>query len=52
MADIEKKIWPEYFDAVRSGEKNFEIRLADFECKPGDRLILIAFLESSTTLLH
>ncbi|MDE1870332.1 MAG: DUF3850 domain-containing protein [Candidatus Micrarchaeota archaeon] len=37
---IEKKIWPEYFDKVASGEKNFEIRLADFECKAGDVLTL------------
>jgi hypothetical protein len=37
---IEKKIWPEYFDKVLSGEKNFELRLADWECKAGDILIL------------
>ncbi len=38
--DIEKKIWSEYFDAVLSGKKTFEVRLADFECKDGDRLVL------------
>jgi len=37
---IEKKIWPEYFIKVLSGEKNFELRLADWECKPGDILLL------------
>ncbi len=37
---IEKKIWPKYFDKVVSGDKTFEIRLADFECKPVDVLIL------------
>lgn len=37
---IEKKIWPQYFDAVASGEKTFELRLADFKCKPGDILVL------------
>ncbi|MGI0141286.1 MAG: DUF3850 domain-containing protein [Candidatus Micrarchaeales archaeon] len=37
---IEKKIWPQFFDKVASGEKNFEIRLADFKCKPGDVLVL------------
>lgn len=37
---IEKKIWPDYFDRVSSGEKKFELRLADFECKPGDVLVL------------
>jgi hypothetical protein len=37
---IEKKIWPEFFDKILFGEKNFELRLADFECKPGDILVL------------
>ncbi|MFA5020578.1 MAG: DUF3850 domain-containing protein [Patescibacteria group bacterium] len=37
---IEKKIWPEYFDKVLSGEKTYELRLADFDCQPGDILIL------------
>ncbi|MDE1850404.1 MAG: DUF3850 domain-containing protein [Candidatus Micrarchaeota archaeon] len=37
---IEKKIWPQYFDKVASGEKNFEVRLADFKCKAGDVLVL------------
>lgn len=37
---IEKKILFEYFEKVLSGEKNFELRLADWECKPGDVLIL------------
>ena len=37
---IEKKIWPQYFKRILSGEKNFELRLADFECQPGDTLYL------------
>lgn len=37
---IEKKIWPEYFQKILNGEKKFELRLADFECKPGDVLVL------------
>ena len=37
---IEKKIWSEYFEKVLSGEKNFELRLADWKCDPGDILIL------------
>lgn len=37
---IEKKIWPEYFEKILSGEKTFEVRLADFKCKIGDLLIL------------
>lgn len=38
--EIHKKIWRSYFDKVASGEKTFEIRLADWECEPGDILIL------------
>lgn len=37
---IEKKILIEYFDKVLSGEKNFEVRLADWECSVGDTLVL------------
>lgn len=40
MTDIEKKILPEYFDPILAGEKNYELRLGDFECQPGDTLIL------------
>ena len=40
MAIIKKKIWPEYFELVNSGEKRFELRLADFDIKEGDTLIL------------
>ncbi len=37
---IEKKVWPQYFEKILSGEKTFELRLADFECRPGDILVL------------
>jgi len=37
---IEKKILPEYFEAVASGIKKFELRLADFDVKIGDVLLL------------
>jgi hypothetical protein len=37
---IEKKIWPEYFEKIASGEKTFEVRLNDFETSPGDTLLL------------
>jgi ASC-1-like (ASCH) protein len=37
---IEKKVWPEYFGKIKSGEKTFELRLADWKCKTGDMLIL------------
>ena len=40
MAIIKKKIWPKYFELVKLGKKNFELRLADFEIKEGDILIL------------
>ena len=40
MAIIKKKVWPEYFELVRSGEKQFELRVADFDVKNGDTLIL------------
>ena len=37
---IEKKVWPEYFQKILDGIKTFELRLADFECNPGDVLVL------------
>jgi len=37
---IDKKIWPEFFEQIASGSKNFEIRLADWKCRPGDTLVL------------
>ena len=30
----------EYFQKIVDGVKNYELRLADFECKPGDVLVL------------
>jgi len=40
---IEKKCWPDYFQAILEGRKSFELRLADFECKQGDILVLREF---------
>lgn len=40
MREIHKKINPEYFDSILSGQKTFEYRVNDFECQPGDILIL------------
>ena len=37
---ITKKCWPEFFEKVFSGEKKFEVRLADFECSVGDLILL------------
>lgn len=40
MAIIKKKIWPKYFDLVKSGKKKFEVRVADFRIKENDILLL------------
>jgi len=40
MTVVEKKIWPEFFELVKNRKKRFEFRLADFECKEGDTLVL------------
>lgn len=40
MAVVKKKIWPEYFEEVASGKKNFEMRLNDFDISEGDTLVL------------
>lgn len=37
---IEKKVWPEYFQKIIEGKKSFELRLADWECREGDILVL------------
>ena len=40
MKIVEKKCWPEYFEAVKSGKKKFELRLNDFDIGEGDVLKL------------
>lgn len=40
MAIIEKKVWPEYFEYIKKGKKNYELRLADWRCVEGDILLL------------
>lgn len=40
MAIVKKKIWPENFEEVASGRKNFEVRLNDFDISEGDTLVL------------
>jgi hypothetical protein len=40
MAIITKKILPEYFEAILSGKKKFELRLSDFDISEGDILRL------------
>ena len=38
--EIKKKIWPKYFQLIKEGKKTYELRLADWECKEGDFLLL------------
>lgn len=40
MKVITKKILPEWFDAIASGQKKFELRVADFDIEDGDILRL------------
>ncbi len=40
MTVTKKKILPRFFDDILNGKKNFEVRIADFDCKEGDTLIL------------
>lgn len=47
---IEKKVWPEYFNKIKSGEKTFELRLADWDCKPGDIIVLKEWDPETKTL--
>jgi len=37
---IKKKVWPEFFKKIVSGNKKYELRLADFDCSEGDTLLL------------
>jgi hypothetical protein len=37
---IEKKVYKKYFDSILSGDKKFELRLADWDCAIGDVLVL------------
>jgi len=40
LARIEKKIWPKMFQQLRKGKRNADVRLADFNVKRGDSLLL------------
>lgn len=40
MAEIHKKTYAEWFEKVLSGEKTYDCRLADFQIKPGDVIVL------------
>ena len=40
MKEIKKKTWPECFEKVATGEKNFELRKDEDNVEVGDTLIL------------
>jgi len=40
MTTINKKTWPEYFEAILSGKKKYDLRLNDFDANIGDVLVL------------
>lgn len=42
----ELKIWPCYFERVKSGEKTFEYRINDRGFQMGDRVMLREYTES------
>ena len=39
MTRIEKKMWPESYEKVLTGEKTYDLRLADWNVKPGDTIV-------------
>jgi hypothetical protein len=39
MAEIKKKMWPEAYEKVLSGDKTYDIRLADWHIEQGDVII-------------
>lgn len=40
MADHDLKVWPQFFDALDSGDKSFEVRKDDRGVAVGDTLLL------------
>ncbi len=40
MARIVKQVQSQYFNLILEGKKRYELRLANFDYKPGDTLIL------------
>lgn len=40
MSIIKKKCWPEFYEKFVSGERTFELRLADFDLKDGDTIVM------------
>lgn len=48
MRIITKKAYTEYFEKVCNGQKKFDLRVADFECREGDILELVEIDQSGT----
>lgn len=46
------KCWPQYFKAIRSGEKTFEVRRDDRGYQRGDTLVLVEFDPSLVLLFR
>jgi hypothetical protein len=44
---ITKKVYSRYFDKILSGEKTFELRLADWECNQDDTLELVEITDDT-----
>jgi hypothetical protein len=44
MSVIEKKTWPDSFKKILNGQKTYDLRLADWECEPGDILVLKEYI--------
>lgn len=51
MKTHELKIWPSYYDLVRSGRMTFQVRVNDRDFAEGDRVILKCFDPSSREFL-
>jgi len=45
MSLVTKKITPEWFEAIQSGKKDYELRLADFNIEEGDTLRLEEWID-------
>jgi hypothetical protein len=39
MTRIEKKMWPESYELVLTGQKTYDLRLADWDVHPGDTIV-------------
>jgi len=52
MTEHKLKCWPVYFDAVASGEKNFEVRRDDRGFQKGDIIVLQRTSEDEPDLVE